>query len=923
MPSIQNFSNRPFFGNSHTCAQVKENILLVTTTIACAVIIGSLLCILAQQGFSLGGINSISAIIGEKITYLTLFGGTGFLLINIVLIVSLTRSYYNKQLSQREINSLRLNEWIEREDVLQLLEPGQYWKFPGRYERPLTSNAEALYRQPVFGMIVRNSAGNIGVYAYQNEQDREERIRELGYDNIERSPVYPEAYVFSKIDNQQIGEELRTWIQTPIPSGRYESREIEISDHFHIHVLKRNDGHRQEVFFFKNPQLRAQNQQGFLNLETVKATVDYFVENDIYLIPNSFLKLSPVFFTPDGCESRDYYLILIKEDNQVRFHLCETLLEMNAFTNQLIQDGLIDARDSYENTNRWRKEWVELHLDPSDLESIQSENLQSHQIGTFIFTANTEAHEKIYALRTPIELEGSFEQYFKTPESLENFIEENHLSEYHDIPALKSMIEASQGIIENYSLKRILQNNKDYWNAEIDLHHHTFYLIIQQVNDKLDFYPFSSSELRQKYLNETPALSNCLNDFYESEGRYSSHWIQQKISPEVDEKIRSNLSPQDPRMFTHGTSETLEGTNVCWLSYYSEGSLKVDYFINFECLADYVQAYLSDYFDWAQCDEEAQNCIETKYLDLILTEEGQCWVESLIIEHKTLEVLFLFNSNTNEIEFEFPEESHEIISQNFYVDMSEIVLVKHQVPKSLGEYLLNSQINEKINSWKEKILPKEYVSFKSINTENEIYPQLEVLLVKGLDNSTTLHYFSRKEERIAKETSLGYINGKNRHVDNLAWALRISNRVNEYHTSQGTLQVPHILHIDYPALNSSQILKVINRRVSSEIVPSNETTTILSEAISQGFVNPLTIYPSLDLSENEIGELEEHEFGNIVFTRLNIQQYAIFDKSKYGYYFVVYKPASGERNRGVFFKSSDSLHEYISQNLHNYTQVEI
>ncbi len=92
---------------SEGCTKVKEGgVTIVAALSAIALIVGTLL-ILAQQGYPLGGINTIAKMVESKWVYLGMGSAAILLTLDIALIIAQIRSYQNQTFPDKEVQQLQ------------------------------------------------------------------------------------------------------------------------------------------------------------------------------------------------------------------------------------------------------------------------------------------------------------------------------------------------------------------------------------------------------------------------------------------------------------------------------------------------------------------------------------------------------------------------------------------------------------------------------------------------------------------------------------------------------------------------------------------------------------------------------------------------------------------------------------------------
>ncbi len=263
--------------HSEACRQIKQNTALIMLAVAIIGTVGAVLGVLALQGFNLGGINALIMLAGEHSVYLTLIGSASLLLITITLVASIARSSGSKQLTQREVDRLNLQGWLEEEMIVDKLQPGQFWDFPEQYRYPEGN------RPAVFGMVVKNREGTVGVYAFKTADAAAAKKLELrdGQEAFSTSETYPRSYISKVVVNQN---QLQALEERPLKEGEYLSQTFD-----KIYAARRVENGEDLLRFFKQESTRARFIHGFDNRDRVEEQLRRKMGKEItHLPPNTF-----------------------------------------------------------------------------------------------------------------------------------------------------------------------------------------------------------------------------------------------------------------------------------------------------------------------------------------------------------------------------------------------------------------------------------------------------------------------------------------------------------------------------------------------------------------------------------------------------------------------------------------------------------
>lgn len=488
--------------HSETFGSFKKGVLLTTLALAIITTVGAVLGVLALQGFNLGGINALTNLIGYKGVYLALLTGCSALLIDSVLIASLLRSGSTKQLSQREVDALELGDWLARDRIEEILEPGQYWNFPDVYRSPVNPTEEHPGEEAVFGIVVKNWDGSIGTYAYRSAEDclaKKVELKGIGFKNGEI-----EAYPIEDVDTRQL--------QFPtLAVGQCATAELAHPSGFTVFAIKRKLEDQQEteqLVLCKSERVRADMAKGLFYKDEhidalIRATLPDYASN----VPADRLWQLPAL----DYQGRMCYPFCYKEAGTLKFAYCSSLEGDSG----LLSDGTpiyhLDVDDgshvdclhfqSEEARDEFSETWRSTPSDAFSLEYVAGQipdDLVEYPLEDSQFIAYE------FALRNGTEifyLKGKYRNqeaqvFFKSEEDRLKFINDN-LNGFINIGLVNDAIHA---IAKSENLKAKLTDDHVFWRGQITDRGQTFYILIF----KKSFQFFKSVLEGQEWLQKHP-----------------------------------------------------------------------------------------------------------------------------------------------------------------------------------------------------------------------------------------------------------------------------------------------------------------------------------------------------------------------------------------------------------------------------------
>jgi hypothetical protein len=439
-PTPQTQYNRCFsIKHSDACHHIKETTLLITAAIATIAVVGGILAVLAMNGVNLGPLNSITnsftTLIGEKYIYIGLTAATGLLLIDTVLIAALTRSYYNKQYTQKEIDRFGLGDWIIQEDILAKLEPGQYWRFPEDAEKAIPATPTNPGRPAIWGCVVRNLDGSLGVYAFKTQEDLLAQISKINYRNGEKqfneSNEYTHSYVEVKIGRENYGRFLQDNVSN-VNIGRDEYIKhdaLAIGEGANAFPLLVNLTGQPELHFYKSVEARDKARMDLINRSDIEYEIDEIDDDEIEYLPQggAWILTNPITVqkyngAEEGKEVQLYVVTSKKAGSDEVNHDCFPTLEE---AQQFVQlHRYQDAKADWNHPTQWPAQWVKENIE------LHTSDMRLNQGEIFTFDLRQEVDEEVvnvFALKIKYDAsKPSAYRYFKSDEARQQYIDKEH-----------------------------------------------------------------------------------------------------------------------------------------------------------------------------------------------------------------------------------------------------------------------------------------------------------------------------------------------------------------------------------------------------------------------------------------------------------------------------------------------------------------
>lgn len=907
--------------HSDTCQHLKEGTLLIATAVATITIIGGVLGVLALNGVNLGALNSI-AMAGEKYIYLGLAAGTGLLLIDTALIASLTRSYYNKQYTQKEIDRMGLQEWLEREDVLAKLEPGHYWPLPEKAEQAVPATDTNPGRPAVWGYIVSDFEGNIGVYAFKTEEDAFAQINKLGYANGEaafvHSSEYTRGYLATQIDEETL-QQLQEFEGSPVNRGEYVKGFIETKDKTPVYCLRFNKNGYPETHFYKSKEARNQARVGLINRKDIEEIAAENKEEAEYLSEGSAWIL-------------DFHITVnkfgIEEDEEVQLYLVYTRkigteeIGYSYFPSEEAAKAFIqntrlqDAKAAWVNPTCFPRQLIEenCNLDGMDvslqLGQFACIDLQNAEIGT------------VFALKIKFDTSSpSSRIYFKTEEAREEYIQKQ-LANYTDI----RLIDSARDQCEAYSLgSAFVVAGKDCFTYETRLHNKTHYALIALTDAGIKPKFFASAEARTAFLGDTWVP---VNERFAAPGQFKSEWVERNVEAADLQQATEAAGRLNHNEHDYGKFRTHSGTEIHWLAYKGREEAEIRYFTG-EGLARVLQdldgaskSLPAERMFMNACRETAEKIQKDSLLDLVLSNEDDCWPTQETISERRVNILY--TRTARGIEISYPEDLEDAVDglNNVHAQINET----GEYPQALGDYLNREGkiVSEKyLKDSQSMMLRKEFISWKGVATGHPVYQNVYLLQVVDDKGNHTVHYFAKQEAR--STACRGLNNGFVRDRDIQTTAKILSQAVNN---ASGSLAVGHFYTVPYEGEGVAAIVSVTSEGMTSvkyvpmEKVEDAQYETYLAnvtEAASKAKLTNNDLYKELD--PIEVSTQKDYLGKDFDGTgKLKANEFVII--SRPGYALLMWVTEEEKPAKRRYFLTEDEAHVYVGTNLKGFKQHE-
>ena len=218
--------------HSQTCHNIKTAALSITAALAAIALVTAVLCVLANQGVNLGGINAFAQMIETPWIYTALSLAGAVLIVDSALIIALVRSHTNKFFSEKELQKYKLTGYVKDDQhIAEKMDPNTFWTL-NSLGKQATQNAEAT--PPAYVLLTKDGKGHVSAVAYKKDEDRSAHIKNLGatYHDAKqafaKSPVYPPGYVVTVMGHEPLMHVLRQ-LSKNLPESFYRSRKIALS----------------------------------------------------------------------------------------------------------------------------------------------------------------------------------------------------------------------------------------------------------------------------------------------------------------------------------------------------------------------------------------------------------------------------------------------------------------------------------------------------------------------------------------------------------------------------------------------------------------------------------------------------------------------------------------------------------------------
>lgn len=894
--------------HSETLRGFKEGSLLLIETVALTAIAAGVLAVLALNGVNLGGINSIAAMIGEQWIYIGLVSGLALFALNSALIAALTRSYYDKQFTQNEIDNLNLGGWVTGADLFSKLEPGQYWRFPVAYDNAIREGENQ--RPAVFGALVRNHDGNFGVYACKTEEDLFALIHANDYVNGEveftNSLTFTSSYIQTKLDHQfayylendgfAFTKECETW--------EFVIQEVGLENETDIFALRQG---KQAPQFFKTEEARTQAMQGLFRSTDIEQALREL--DDIPYLPEGtyWERTNPIEVTAVGSNDPTYLYVLEKNGANGRTATYyESMQERSIIAHAT---RMRDAKAAWEDQIEWPQDWVQ------ECATVNQLNQDPIDIGELVVSGEfSQNNNAIFALCYRCSEDQSVTRFFKSAEARANFIRTT-LPNYHNKTEIRT---AAGNVIDRNFLKNIFTTpNVDCWVADpIEIEGKQYFILVVksgQLENQIAYRYFLSEEERQNLINDSENLAP-LNTIYGPGGEYKAEWIENNDNVNQENRTRATDAIVGNNQFRWGEFQTLGNKPVFWVTAQNNEGIKTTrYFGAREAFASHLQRQLAGALNLTLRERLALEFKESHLLDTALSQNGDFWGTQVDVNGTMANVLF---TKTEEgIQITYPEN---LPNEENEHNIRYMIQFKGEYPKALGEFLMKK--TEFQQNWPSMIFNGEYATWQEKQTTIDKFPKCFFVQIKE-GNTVTERFFANFEaRRLACEN---FSNGYTRYLNDHQIAIRKSIAVNEKLKENA---VNHFICIEHELKGKHYVF--IPKAIPNEEnwKPESKCCSLNELITTEGYVDVNEAYDDyIDFSQNEMNHIDHYEaagYLNEAFGK-NIQmpngklkkaQYMIFEKN--GIYGLLWL-ANDEvpRAQRQYFKSDESRQQYINQEL--------
>lgn len=182
-------------GQADACTQSIHVTTVIVAALATITVLGGVLLILAQQGYSLGGINSLSKLIQPSVVYATVAFGGVVLVFDIAFICTLVRAYKDQVYSKEELDAMKVLTNIQEVVTLNLA-PMHYTL----YISPEVKGDKIDESHPgVYAVMALDKDSNRSITAFKTEQALLQhllRLESSGYQEISEE-IWKQRVIFT------------------------------------------------------------------------------------------------------------------------------------------------------------------------------------------------------------------------------------------------------------------------------------------------------------------------------------------------------------------------------------------------------------------------------------------------------------------------------------------------------------------------------------------------------------------------------------------------------------------------------------------------------------------------------------------------------------------------------------------------------
>lgn len=922
--------------HSDACHHIKETTLLITAAIATIAVVGGILAVLAMNGVNLGPLNSITnsftTLIGEKYIYIGLTAATGLLLIDTVLIAALTRSYYNKQYTQKEIDRFGLSDWIIQEDILAKLEPGQYWRFPESAEKAIPATPTNPGRPAVWGCVVRNLDGSLGVYAFKTQEDLLAQISKIGYRNGEKQFNKSNEYMHSYVEVKIGRENYELFLQSIVNIGRGEYikyNALEIGEEANAFPLLVNLTGQPELHFYKSVEARDTARMGLIKRSDIEDEID---DDEIKYLPQggAWIFANPITVQKyngeeEGEEVQLFVVASKKAGSDEVNHDCFPTLEA---AQQFVQlHGYQDAKAAWNHPTQWPAQWVEENIE------LHTSGIALNQGEIFTFDLRQELNKEevnVFALKIKYDAnKPSACRYFKSAEARERYIQEN-LSNYIDPDVLD---QKTREIKEVYQLNHLLRvPNVDCLATQVILHGIPHFVLIGLTDEGISLTDegikhkaFATAEEMQDFMGDS---WKDIGGIFAAPGQFKS----ELVAGQVDERTLQQATELAQHLVNdqhdYGRFQTRNGVDVFWLaSKRGEEAAEVRFFASERARASAIRQLgrSTDLVFVREINQAAQRYRNDQLLDYALTNVNDCWGVQIQVRGQRINVLY--KQTDSGIEISYPKDLAAV--KEGLNDIEARIRATGEYPTALGDYLNREGKIVKQDTLAENeqtMLPGEYVSWEWKPEKHSsgvaAYKDVYLLQTISKEGRYSVRYFATEKARTEAARTLR--NGFVRDRDLKAYTQNLSKAINE---TSGKEPVPHVFFVQYEAAGRAAIVTVSadGKKARSEYVVLGKIDGKLGEKKDCVRLNDILARPSEEATLKALDKIETARLKALLGNTykgdglLKANQYAL--DVRIGYAMLAWVTDDEKHVHRAYFQTPQQAQEYVNNKLKGFTLV--